>query len=196
MTQARLFYGTLTYGALTVCALVFNSACVVRTNARPPRARVTVQANTPPPPQPNATVVVQAQTPQAASGVTVVEATCQQGAQEVCNGLDDNCDGIIDEGCGYQSGNIQITLGWNTGADLDMYVTDPTGFEIYYGASQSPSGGRLDHDARGACDRSTFQPGGYSTENVYWDQQNPPNGSYGVDVNYWNGDCSTRNGMT
>ena len=193
MTNRKLIYGALSYGALAAVAMLGTTACVVRSNVRPPRARVTVRANTPPPPSAN--VTIQASTPTMGSGVTVVEARCAQGAQEACNGLDDNCNGIIDEGCGYASGNIQITLGWATGADLDMYVTDPQGASINYSATQSPSGGHLDHDARGAC--ASYQPGAYNTENVYWDQAQPPQGNYAVEVHYWDGGgCSTRAGLT
>lgn len=106
--------------------LLVSSGCELRargflTTPPPPRASITVNA----PPPPMATVTVNA--PQMGAGVQVVEASCTQGAAEQCNGLDDNCNGQIDEGCGYQSGAIQITLAWNTGADIDLYVTDPQG---------------------------------------------------------------------
>lgn len=157
-----------------------------RLRVRGPRARVTVRANTPPPPTATATVRVNVGSPSAGAGVTVVDNYCSQGAAEVCNGLDDNCNGVIDEGCGYSTGNIQITLGWATGADLDMYVTDPSGFTISYQNPRSPSGGHLDHDARGACTRRQQDA---TVENIYWDTPNPPSGQYQVEVHYW-GDCN------
>lgn len=173
------------------------SGCVVRTNARVRRPRphahatVTVRTNNPPPP--TATVTVQASQPTLATGVTVVESSCTQGAQEVCNGLDDNCNGQIDEGCGYSSGNIQITLAWNGGADLDMYVADPGGETISYSHTQSQTGGLLDQDARGQCNPN--QPNN-TIENVYWGD-NPPQGDYSVEVHYWDGNrCSTSAGPT
>lgn len=182
--------------AVLVLAVV-ASGCYVRAHGRVPTATVRVRTNAPPPPpQGNATVTVNANAPAPtlATGVTVVEASCQQGAQEVCNGLDDNCDGQIDEGCGYQSGNIQITLAWQGGADLDMYVTDPQGQTLSYGNTNVPSGGRLDQDARGACNPN--QPNN-TIENVYWDQPNPPQGTYNVEVHYWDGSaCSTGQGPT
>jgi len=182
-------------GVLLGAAMVFASGCLVRTT-RPPTARATVRVrtNNPPPPQTNTTVTVQASSPQPAQGVTVVEASCVQGAQETCNGLDDNCNGQIDEGCGYSSGNIQITLAWNTGADLDMYVTDPQGETISYSHTRTQSGGHLDHDARGSCNPNQANN---NIENVYWDQQNPPQGVYRVEVDYWSGSgCSTNSGPT
>ncbi len=178
-----------------VFVAVMASGCYVRATGRVPRATVRVQTNTPPPP--NATVTVNAGAggqATLASGVTVIETSCQQGAQELCNGLDDNCDGQIDEGCGYQSGNIQITLAWQGGADLDMYVTDPQGETISYGNTNVSSGGVLDHDARGACNPN--EPNS-TIENVYWNQPNPPPGNYNVEVHYWDGSgCSTGAGPT
>ncbi len=120
---------------------------------------------------------------QVQAGVSSVGIQCTQGAAEQCNGLDDNCDGRIDEGCGYQSGAIQVTLAWQTGADIDLYVTDPSGFTISYQDRQSPTGGVLDHDARGAC-----VPGSDTIENVYWNTPQPPSGQYMIELHYW-GDC-------
>ena len=157
------------------------TGCRARVRARR-RARVTVQQPAPPP-QPSGSVSVQVGPMQA--GVTVVDNYCNAGAAEQCNGLDDNCNGVIDEGCGYNTGNIQITLAWATGADLDMYVTDPSGYTISYQNTRSPTGGHLDHDARGACNR---RQANNTIENVYWDSPQPPSGRYQVEVHYW-GDC-------
>ena len=168
---------------VVLAAMVAVSGCRVRVRGHVPRATVTVQGPATPPP-PSASVSVRV-TPQGA-GVTMVENYCTAGAAETCNGLDDNCNGVIDEGCGYNTGNIQITLAWATGADLDMYVTDPTGFTISYQNTQSPSGGHLDHDARGACVR---QQSDATVENVYWNTMSPPSGQYQVEVHYW-GDCN------
>ncbi len=195
--------GALVRGAAITLLAIGMSGCVVRTTRRPGvNANVRVRARTPPPPR--ATVTVQtnsggsatavAPAPTLATGVTIVEATCSQGAQEVCNGLDDNCNGQIDEGCGYSSGNIQITLAWNGGADLDMYVRDPNNETISYSSRRSQSGGHLDQDARGACNANQANN---TIENVYWDQQDPPNGAYNVQVHYWAGSaCSTSAGPT
>jgi tRNA (guanosine-2'-O-)-methyltransferase len=109
--------------------------------------------------------------------VQVLQAQCQPGTQEACNGLDDNCDGVIDEGCGYSGGNIQITAAWQTASDIDLHVVDPAGHEIYYAQRNSASGGTLDHDANAAC--AVAPP---TVENVYWNTQDPPRGQYQVRI--------------
>lgn len=113
------------------------------------------------------------------AGVARVEVDCTEAAVEACNGLDDNCDGRIDEGCGWESGPLQITASWDTGADIDLYVVEPSGFRISNLSDVSPTGGRLDHDARGAC-----VPGGDSVENVVWADAAPP-GEYLVELHFW-----------
>lgn len=177
---------TLIYALTAISIVGLISGCRARVRVAAPQATVTVRGPTPPPPPPSG-VVVSATTPvvSASAGVTVIQNSCSPGAAEACNGLDDNCNGVIDEGCGYQSGNIQITLAWGTGADLDMYVTDPYGNTISYQNRQSPSGGVLDHDARGACNAAQANN---TIENVFWNSPQPPRGQYRIDVHYW-GDC-------
>lgn len=179
--------------SVALIALVAAAGCRVRAHGYvEPPPPVTVQAHVTAPPPPSGHVTVQVAQPQVATGVQVVEATCTQGAREQCNGLDDNCNGQIDEGCGYSSGNIQITLAWNSGADLDMYVTDPAGETLSYSHQQSASGGHLDHDARGQCNASQQNN---RIENVYWNTPNPPSGTYQVELHYW-GECNSGAGPT
>ena len=184
-------HGSIAALALTATACHFSAGARGRAHVQPPPpTEVRAEVHSPPPP--HGTVVVQAQAPTVEAGVTVVEASCTQGAEEVCNGLDDNCNGEIDEGCGYSSGNIQITLAWNSGADIDMYVTDPAGETISYSHTQAASGGHLDHDARGNCrpDQSNN-----TIENVFWDSPQPPSGTYQVALHYW-GECNSNAGPT
>ncbi len=187
----------ITYGVLFGTLLV-ATGCTIRGRARvrtppPPRARATVSVQSSSSPPPQQTTTVQTSSPTTVQGVTVVETSCTQGADEVCNnGLDDNCNGQIDEGCGYSSGNIQITLAWQGGADIDLYVTDPQNTTISYQSPRAPSGGHLDHDGRGACRPNDA---GNTVENVYWDSAQPPSGTYQVALHYY-GECNSNAGPT
>jgi hypothetical protein len=73
-----------------------------------------------------------------ADGATQLELTCTEGATEGCNAADDDCDGRIDEGCGYESGALQIVAAWNRGVDLELVV--------------DAEGATTDHDGRGDCE--------------------------------------------
>jgi hypothetical protein len=77
-------------------------------------------------------------------------------------------------------GDIQVSVAWETVADVDLHVVDPSGEEIYYGNRSSSSGGELDIDANAACGTSSlFQ------ENVGWAPRSAPTGQYIVRVDYW-----------
>ncbi|MFW5925671.1 MAG: YfaP family protein [Myxococcota bacterium] len=127
--------------------------------------------------------------PEPAPNVTEVEPDCD-GSESECNGLDDDCDGFIDEGCGHDTGPIQVTLAWSGGADLDLYVTDPLGETIDPTHRRSGTGGRLDRHGRGSCGRSPEA----TVENVRWEKR-PPRGRFEVQVHYW-GDCGSSAGPT
>jgi hypothetical protein len=116
--------------------------------------------------------------------ISPLENQCRQEAVEACNGLDDDCDGQIDDGCGVQSGQLQIAFGWEGGADVDLYVLDPRGYTVSYQNRESPSGAILDHDGRGACGTPES-----SIESVYWARR-PPDGRYRVEVHHW-GTCGS-----
>jgi hypothetical protein len=63
---------------------------------------------------------------------TQISIDCQPGTKETCNAIDDDCNGVIDDGCGYSSGAVQVAIGWDTDADIDMYVIDPSSSPLYY----------------------------------------------------------------
>lgn len=73
-----------------------------------------------------------------------------------------------------QTGELSFKLAWQSCADLDLYVKDPAGYEIYYKAKTSPSGGELDVDANADCDECVQGP----IENVYWRTGSAPTGRY------------------
>ncbi|HUF76309.1 MAG TPA: hypothetical protein VMM35_08525 [Longimicrobiales bacterium] len=77
-------------------------------------------------------------------------------------------------------GDIQVSVTWNTVADVDLHVVEPSGREIYYGSRNSPSGGTLDIDANAACSTDALWQ-----ENVGWASQTAPSGQYTVRVDYW-----------
>ena len=80
-------------------------------------------------------------------------------------------------------GDLQVTLNWNSNADLDLHIIEPGGEEIYYHHTTSASGGQLDRD--NLCG-SSFILG--RPENIYW--TNPPHGDYEVKVKYYQ-DCNS-----
>jgi uncharacterized protein YfaP (DUF2135 family) len=76
---------------------------------------------------------------------------------------------------------VQVNITWNSTADVDLYVVDPLGEEIYYGDRGSVSGGILDIDSNAACGSD-----GPRAENIFWPfGVVPPRGEYTVRVNYW-----------
>jgi len=77
-------------------------------------------------------------------------------------------------------GDVQVTLNWNSNADIDLHVVEPGGEEIWYNNTTSDAGGALDRDNQ--C--SDFVLG--RPENIFW--ETPPNGTYLVSVVYYE-DC-------
>jgi hypothetical protein len=75
------------------------------------------------------------------------------------------------------TGDVQVTLLWADGSDLDLHVVDPSGAEIYFSNPRSPSGGTLDHDDTAGCASS-----GTHVENVFWPTGGAPAGRYRVFV--------------
>jgi len=73
------------------------------------------------------------------------------------------------------TGDVQVTLAWSDGADLDLHVVDPGGAETWYGNTTSASSGQLDHDTRPQCgDDNTHY------ENIFWPPGGAPHGQYSV----------------
>lgn len=81
------------------------------------------------------------------------------------------------------TGDVQVTLQWTGGADMDLHVTDPAGEHIFYGDTTSASGGQLDHDDRAGCGSNV----GAHVENVFWPTGGAPTGTYEVYVRNWRG---------
>jgi hypothetical protein len=78
------------------------------------------------------------------------------------------------------TGDVQVTVAWDTDADVDLHVVDPAGDEIYWFNRQSVSGGQLDLDSNAACITD-----GVRNENITWAEGTAPLGTYTVRVDYW-----------
>jgi hypothetical protein len=112
-------------------------------------------------------------------GVTLVEACTPTGPELCFNAVDDNCNGVIDEGCGLQTGLLQFVIAWGTSpADVNLVVVTPQDERVPDGRTRSTASGfHLDRDCPGdeGC-------AGQNVENVYFDGPEPPRGKYTVDV--------------
>lgn len=111
-------------------------------------------------------------------GMELVQA-CTPTGPEICfNAIDDNCNGVIDEGCGSCTGVLQFAVAWgDSPADVDLIVTDPLGARIFEGNKATPSGLRLDQD----CPRDP-ECRGQNVENVCFEGAEPPKGKYKVEI--------------
>lgn len=100
-------------------------------------------------------------------------------------------DGSFYNGIALGTGDVQVSLTWDSTDDLDLHVVDPNGDEIFYGDPVSPSGGELDVDSNAACAATTDTP----VENVFWPDGGSPSGDYEVQVRHYEecgGDGSTQ----
>jgi tRNA (guanosine-2'-O-)-methyltransferase len=110
-------------------------------------------------------------------GVAVTSACTPTGPELCFNATDDNCNGIIDEGCGSQTGVLQFMIAWgDSGADVDLVVVDPNGSRVHKGNRSSSSGLQLERN----CPEDGCH--GQNTENVFFDGNEPPRGKYVVEV--------------
>ena len=83
------------------------------------------------------------------------------------------------------TGDVQVTLAWDTLADLDLAVLDPLGEVISFDAPLSSSGGELDHDANYPCETGSTP----AVENIFWPAGLAPPGTYLASFGFGS-DCS------
>ena len=77
-------------------------------------------------------------------------------------------------------GDLQVTVSWDTDADLDLHVVDPNGDEVYYARTSVESGGELDLTSNIDCRTDRIR-----NEHVAWTDAAPPAGVYVARVNHY-----------
>jgi tRNA (guanosine-2'-O-)-methyltransferase len=113
-----------------------------------------------------------------APGMVVRRACTPSGPEQCFDARDDNCNGIIDEGCGVNTGLVQFSIAWSEpAADVDLNVTDPNG-ELVEVARSTESGLVKEKD----CPGKNNECHGQNMENVYLEDGDPVRGVYRVRV--------------
>jgi tRNA (guanosine-2'-O-)-methyltransferase len=110
---------------------------------------------------------------------SLAQKPCAPTGPELCfNATDDNCNGIIDEGCGLHTGLVQFAIAWNEPrADVDLRLFDPSGELIEVGRT-ARSGLVKERD----CPGRNNECHGQNLENVYLSDGEPLRGDYRVRI--------------
>jgi hypothetical protein len=78
------------------------------------------------------------------------------------------------------TGDVQVSIAWESPADVDLHLIEPSAEVIFYANDTSATGGVLDLDSNAGCGSD-----GPRNENITYPGITPPSGTYAVQVQYW-----------
>lgn len=125
-------------------------------------------------PPPAASGAVRVKQLQPSEGVALDSTCVTTGVERCFDALDNNCNGVIDEGCGLHTGVLQFAIAWQqANADVDLEVSGPDG-DLARFDEPNEAGLIKDRDCPGSDDQCY----GQNVENVYLAEGDPKPGRY------------------